>query len=498
TGFTMAPEAATERLRSVINKDFTDADYERALEALFDEGWLTLKLYFMIGLPTERDEDIEAINEMAMRALRIAKRKSGKFVNINITVSPFIPKPHTPFQWCGQINLDEMRRKLSFLKRSINSKKFKYKGHNEEMSFLEAIFARGDERLADLIEEAWRSGCRLDGWTEFFDFSKWLVAMEKTGIDGAAYAEREFREDETLPWDNIDVGVGRDFLYREYKKAVEGKITADCRKACSACGLKCEDPGVSCSTPDEGSGAGAPQAVSLPTDQSSAIRPKVRVRVEFSKTGALRYLSHLELIAAVTRALRRAGVPFDYSKGFHPKPEISFGPSLSVGVAGEKEYFDMEVFTPFDVELYGEILRSTLPDGLMINRMSVVPANLPSLTGFVDRYEYVVGHPSLPVPDLPATFERLEVSREGKTVDLAPCVESVERLEVGGGRFHEAFGHDLVWEYKLLLRDREDVRIRMSEITGAIFGIKMEDLSIIRTRMFGRSEAGTNDWKEPL
>ena len=503
TGFTMAPEAATERLRSVINKDFTDDDYERALTALFEEGWLTLKLYFMIGLPTERDEDIEAINEMAMRALRIAKRSSGKFVNISITVSPFIPKPHTPFQWYGQASLDEMKRKLGFLRRSINAKKFKYKGHNEEMSFLEAVFARGDENLAPLIEEAWRSGCRLDGWSEFFDFTKWLQAMEKTGIDGAAYAGREFSKDDPLPWDNIDVGVGKDFLYREYERAVDGRMTADCRKACSACGLSCKDVGAPAGTTG--------QDIALPAQDKDAgagvpcpSKPKIRVRTEFSKTGILRYLSHLELITSMTRALRRAGIPFDFSKGFHPKPEMSFGPPLNVGVAGEKEYFDMEVFTPFDVELYSGRLSETLPAGIRISRMAVIPMNEPSLTGFVSRYDYIVGAPKsadnfaagvgLPSPTVSETLEKVIVRREDKEVDLSPCIESVEQIENANGRFRDLFGLDLAWAYKIVLRDREDVRIRLGEITEAIFGIKMEDLSVVRTRMYGWKEG----WKEPL
>ncbi|HXW69764.1 MAG TPA: TIGR03960 family B12-binding radical SAM protein, partial [Dissulfurispiraceae bacterium] len=213
TGFTIAPEAATERLRGVINKDFTWDDYERALKALFEEGWHTLKLYFMAGLPTERDEDVEAIGGMAGVALKIAKKNTGKFVNIGVTVSPFVPKAHTPFQWYGQISLDEMRRKLHYLKESLSSRKLKFKGHDERMSFLEAVFARGDENLSPLIEKAWEAGCRLDGWSEHFNFSAWSDAMDKTGIDGAAYAERSFESNERLPWDAVDTGIKKAFLY---------------------------------------------------------------------------------------------------------------------------------------------------------------------------------------------------------------------------------------------------------------------------------------------
>jgi len=331
--------------------------------------------------------------------------------------------------------------------------------------------------------------------------------MEKTGINGAAYAEREFLADEPLPWDNIDVGVGRDFLYREYKRAIDGKMTTDCRKACSACGLKCEDTGVSHGTPEAASLAEARHAVPIPADVPSHVRPKIRLRVEFSKTGRLLYLSHLELITSISRALRRAEVPFDFSKGFHPKPEISFCPPLNVGVAGLKEYFDVEVFTPFDVELYSESLSKTLPDGLKLIRMSAVPTDWPSLTSFVSRYEYVFGVSAgtegsdgsiSTSPDLPLTFERLLVRREDKELDMAPSVEFVKRIENSDMNFQDIFGYELAWAFKLLLRDREDVKIRLGELSEAIFGIKMENLSVVRTRMFGHDKSGANDWKEPL
>jgi radical SAM family uncharacterized protein/radical SAM-linked protein len=510
TGFTMAPEAATERLRRVINKDFTDEDYERALIALFEEGWLTLKLYFMIGLPTEREEDINAISEMAMKALRIAKKSSGKFVNINITVSPFIPKPHTPFQWQGQISLDEIRRKLGILRQVLRTKKFKYKGHDERMSFLEAVFARGDAQLAGLIEEAWRNGCRLDGWSEYFDFSKWQQAMEKTGIDGASYAGRFFSKDDPLPWDNIDIGVSKDFLYSEYSKSVDEMMTPNCGRSCSACGLQCrnfEESAVTISSTNSDIGIQEKQIEpdSEPAAAASGktqLTPRLRIRSCFSKTGMLRYLSHLELITAVTRALRRAEVPVDYTKGFHPNPEISFGPPLNVGVAGTSEYFDMEVFAPFDVQLYRTLLNSTLPDGLRINEMQIIPATGPSLTGFVSRYEFIIGFPvssgknstgsSVPVPPDPGS--PIIVLREGKEKDISPCIESVERIDTGDEAVRAVIGQELEWAWRVILKDAESVRVRLGEITMALLGNKMESLVIIRIGMYGWKD----EWRRPL
>ncbi|MCI0468818.1 MAG: TIGR03960 family B12-binding radical SAM protein, partial [Nitrospirae bacterium] len=291
TGFTMAPEAATERLRNVINKDFSDEDYEKALNALFSEGWQNLKLYFMIGLPSEREEDIEAIPHMALKALKTAKKKTSRFVNISATISPFIPKSHTSFQWIGQLKMEEIQKRLAYLRERLSSKKIKFKGHNSEMSLIEAVFARGDEGLSVLLEEAWKSGCRLDGWSEVFNFKGWLDSMERTGIDGYAYAERAIGFGERLPWDNIDTGIKKEFMLMEYEQALRHEISPACSEKCSVCGLKCG--------PDFGAqGAKDIIAESIPFGSEIRIQSPViiKIRVQFSKTGMLRYLSHLELV----------------------------------------------------------------------------------------------------------------------------------------------------------------------------------------------------------
>ncbi|MBM4137005.1 MAG: TIGR03960 family B12-binding radical SAM protein, partial [Nitrospira sp.] len=299
TGFTIAPEAGSERLRRIINKDFSEEDYEKALRTLFEEGWLNLKLYFMIGLPSETEEDIEAIPEMAMKALKIAKQYTGRYVNINIGVSPFVPKPHTPFQWYGQAMTEELRRKRDFLKDVLGKKGLKVKGHDVEISLLEATFSRGDAGLAPLIEKAWSLGCRLDGWSEVFDFRKWEMAMNLTGIDASEYARKTYEKHDTFPWDTIDIGVTKEFLYKENENAISGEITPDCRKICHSCGLGCNPPtspfnkgGQRGITEKGGKGGfekggqgGITRNLSLTTD-IRRFKP-VRIRVKFSKTGRL-------------------------------------------------------------------------------------------------------------------------------------------------------------------------------------------------------------------
>lgn len=504
TGFTMAPEAATERLRGVINKDFSEEEYERALRMLFEEGWLNLKLYFMIGLPTERDEDIEAISSVAMKALRIAKKNTGRFVNIGITISPFVPKPHTPFQWCGQINLGEMKRKGGYLREALSRSKFKYKGHNEEMSLLEAVFARGDEGLSGLIEKAWQRGCRLDGWSEIFDFKKWCDAMDRTGIDASSYAERRFDVNEPLPWDKIDIGISKDFFLSEYERAIKGEMTPDCAEVCISCGLKCasEEPvvlGRQSSVFDGEFSASGPR-LCIESRQSGvesqqkeevasrplSLAPKQRVRVQFSKEGRLRYLSHLEVVTAFLRALRRAGVPVDFSKGFHPSPRVSSGPALGVGVAGEKEYFDMEILGPFDTEFFMKTLNATLPEGIRIGRMAAVSMAEPSLNAFIKRYRYRIKGKTLRVPaDEAGDTVPVVVKRDGVDIDLSPFIEDLAFLEGSGERGQGAI---------VTLRDRDPLKVRIGEIAEALFGESMKELTITRSALYGWK----GSWVEPL
>ena len=234
TGFTLAPEAGTERLRRVINKPVSDLDLMDAAETIFRSGWNTIKLYFMIGLPTETDLDLDGIIRLTNELASLGKRASKRPVQINVSVSTFVPKPHTPFQWHGQAPIEEIRRKQAYLDRGLKRRGITLKAHNPETSLLEGAFARGDRQLGRVIEEAVRLGCRFDGWTECFDFKKWTAAFQKCELDVSSYAARTFGMEEELPWDAIRSGVTREFLKSEYQRAVEEKITENCRVECGA------------------------------------------------------------------------------------------------------------------------------------------------------------------------------------------------------------------------------------------------------------------------
>jgi radical SAM family uncharacterized protein len=241
TGLTFAPEAGSQRLRDVINKGVTEEDLEKAVTFAFNEGWSTIKLYFMIGLPTETKEDLLGIKKLGYKVKDIffsmPKEKRKGNLKITLSTSCFVPKPFTPFQWVGQNSIEEFNEKINFLKDEIRDKKVTFNYHDPKLSYLEAVLARGDRRLSKAIIRAWEKGCKFDGWSDLFDFSKWMEAFKETGIDGDFYALRERSFEEVLPWDFIDTGVTKEYLIKEYKKAIEGKLTKDCRLGCNNCGI---------------------------------------------------------------------------------------------------------------------------------------------------------------------------------------------------------------------------------------------------------------------
>ena len=239
SGLTFAVEGGSQRLRDAINKNVTEEDLLNTCRIAFEGGWNSVKLYYMLGLPTETDEDIVGIAEMANQVLhcwrQYAKNKN-RGVKITISTSCFIPKPHSPFQWEVQISIEEYLRRVNLLRSSIVARNVTYNWHDAETSLIEAALSRADRRAADVIEEVWRSGGRLDAWTDYFSFDRWIKAFEKCGVDPAFYANREFSTDELLPWDVIDVGVRKAHLLRERQRCYESTLSPDCRKQCSACG----------------------------------------------------------------------------------------------------------------------------------------------------------------------------------------------------------------------------------------------------------------------
>ena len=249
SGLTFAPEAGTQRLRDVINKNLTEEEILTTCTQAFSGGWSNVKLYFMLGLPTETDEDVLGIAELVYKIIQAWKehgtnKKRG--LRVHVATAYFVPKPHTPFQWEKQITPDEYLRRCRLLKSHFYSKSIEYNYHAPDLSRLEAVFARGDRRLGAVIEEAVKNGARLDGWDEYFNYSCWFDALNTCGVDADFYTTRGYGEDEILPWDTIDVGVTKKFLKRERSRAYEALITPDCREGCAGCGANCLLKEVEC------------------------------------------------------------------------------------------------------------------------------------------------------------------------------------------------------------------------------------------------------------
>lgn len=241
TGLTFAPEAGNQRMRDVINKGVTEEDLIKSVESAFKSGWSHIKLYFMIGLPTESMEDIEGIAELAFKVVDsyygVPKDIRKKGLNVTVSTSSFVPKPFTPFQWEPQDTMNTLKEKQYFLKDKIRRKQITYNWHDSPVSFMEAVLSRGDRRLSKVLLSAWEKGCKFDGWAEYFNIDLWMESFMENKIDPVFYANRRRGYDEILPWDHIDIGISKDYLISENKKALEGRLTNDCRTGCTGCGM---------------------------------------------------------------------------------------------------------------------------------------------------------------------------------------------------------------------------------------------------------------------
>ena len=492
TGFTLAPEAGTERLRRVINKELSEADLMDAVETIFSNGWSVLKLYFMVGLPTETEEDLEGIIRLCNNILALGKKSAKRHVQINVTVSTFVPKPHTPFQWFGQATIKEIRAKQAYLAKGLRKRGITLKPHDPETSLLEAAFARGDRTLGKVIEKAVQMGCRFDGWSECFDFGKWAEAFQSCGLDLASFAYRRCGLDDPLPWDFIETGVTSEFLKRENTRALSAETTDNCRVQCEACGIGCEDGGSA--------SLGKPQTISAQTLLPAPIAKVVkegdlvtRIRFKYTKTGRLRFLSHLDLMTVFQRAAARAKVPLAFSQGFNPHPKISFGPALSVGMESETEYLDMETDPLIDLLAITKALNHSLPQGIRILEARIIPRKAPSLSGSISRYVYAVEVPgscSSNLADRVKKFgERASVivERQGKQKDIKPAIESISPAPSTDGAVLE-----------VTLQDRVEARARIQDVIEKLFEIGPEESALFRMKRTAVFCSLAGRWASPM
>jgi radical SAM family uncharacterized protein/radical SAM-linked protein len=362
TGFTVAPEAGTDRLRRVINKGITEEDLLATCKSAFALGWKLIKFYFMFGLPTETEEDLAAIGELARKAMA---QCPGKRANITVSASTFVPKPHTPFQWEPQLNIEQGFARIDFLKKNLRDKRIQLRWGDPRQSFLEGIMSRGDRRLAQLIVAAWHNGARLEAWSDHINIEIWRQAAASLGIALTNYLRRR-AFDEPLPWSHLDVGLDPGFFRQELEKGLAEGYTPDCRyNGCQNCGLcdfKKIKPVVNPSRQD----SGGEERAEVAADE---YQPPARFfyRFHYQSTGRARFISHLELIQLFFRTFRRADLPLNFSHGFNPTPKVSFSPALPLGTESLAEYLIINAYEPLDDPAeWQERLNRQLPAGLAI------------------------------------------------------------------------------------------------------------------------------------
>ncbi|GAB4229152.1 MAG: TIGR03960 family B12-binding radical SAM protein [Deltaproteobacteria bacterium] len=384
SGFTLAPEAGTERLRRSVNKEIADDDVLKTAEWIFGNGWRTLKLYFMVGLPGETAEDVRAIGVLAGRVAAVARRH-GKHASVTVSVSPFVPKPHTPFQWERQLGREDVRERVRMLRDALGrNRHVEVKSHSPEISELEGVFSRGDGRLPGVILRAYRLGARFDAWTETFRPEAWKRAFEEEGVDPLEYLlDRD--PGNPLPWDFVDAGIEREFLLSEREKARAGETTPDCRSAgCSSCGA-CP-PGLSNITyPGRiGGPSGETPAADAgsPVPHGAGMAPGYVVRISYAKEGPAKYLSGLEIQSLWGRVFRRAGLAPAYSRGFNPSPNLSLSPALAVGAESDCEFLEAEFPRPVPAADVPAKLSPHLPAGIRVTGAKAVPPGSPRLSAF--------------------------------------------------------------------------------------------------------------------
>ena len=487
TGFTFAPEAGSERLRRVINKGLSETEILLAVERAMDAGWPSVKLYLMVGHPTECQADLEELASLVDRIRAIVRRHPGTGRGVVLSISPFVPRPHTPFQFERQDDLDETRAKLRWLKKRLSSPGVQVKYHDLDGTAIEGLVSRGGRETADLIEGAWRRGARFDGWTEQLRMDAWrgsLDAMHRT--PGEAFGARD--EDEALPWEVVSYGIGREWFLRERHKAYAGVETDECKlHRCSACGV-CDFEVLQNRLADQSLVGDGLQVVEE-EGRSDNLPPATHhrsLRLRYAKDAPLRFLSHLDVLRELLRTCRRAALPLRYSEGFAPRPKLGAGPSLATGWTSSSEWLDLELSGEWDAgrlaALLEELNRHAAP-GLRFLAAGVLPEKSLSLNAAVERSAY---RATFPQPPFASAFADLDA---GCRAFLARDAVRYERERRGqGGRSKRLdlrpFVHDLAAldgrTVALELRTASDGSAKPTEILEAACGVPRHLLPLIQ------------------
>ena len=470
TGFTIAPEAGSQRLRDVINKNISEKEIFDTVREAFGMGWQVIKLYFMVGLPTETDADLEAIVDLVERLRKMDGRGRRK-AKINVSVTTLIPKPHTPFQWASQLSLEEALEKIQQLKSRLNLPGIHFKWQDPRVSLIEGLWSRGDRRLSRLLVNAYQKGCRFDGWSDQFNFRLWQAAIQETRTDIDFFTTRNRDIADPLPWDHIDNRVERKYLVKEWQKTKTGESTPDCRwgrcSQCGACDFKRIEPIVFAAEPGQ-------KAVTLEKG-IPAQRPKIfkKVCIGYSKVGPARFFGHLEMVNIIFRAVRRAGVEVKFSEGFHPLPRISFEDPLPIGTESLNEKMYLTVPATDKCAKIIDAVNRQLPEGLKFNRCEPVFKKKGKQKGVIVEYRVALQNGTFGKEALEgfrktpsAVITRQNKKGKLKKIDLKDIVLKIDADPSG--------------QLNIRLKNEAGKAARPIEIIDYIFGLPEEELKTMR------------------
>jgi radical SAM family uncharacterized protein/radical SAM-linked protein len=432
TGFTLAVEAGSERLRKIINKGLTQDEVLSMAHSVYGAGWNLIKLYFMVGLPFEEMDDVHDIIRLA-KAVAAKASKRGKHPNLNVSVAAFVPKAHTPFQWVSQLGLNESADRIRVIQEALmKHSAIRVKWNQPEMSWLEGVFSRGDRRLAEAVLQAWKLGSRFDGWTEHFNVGRWRQAFAMTNLDPDAYAHRLRDLDECLPWDHIHSRVSKHYMKEEWHRAVASVATPDCRQHCLSCGV-CDHetikPILHTSWQPPGQSVRRQEGRELPLKSA-------RYRLTFTKLDLFRHLGHLELVRLFIRAMRRAGLPLAHSEGFHPMPKVTFTCALPVGTESLAETVDVELTEFWPVHELVAKVNAQLPAPVRITMAE--PLNQGQSARIKESRFLITLNGTRPSTEALEKFLNADVvpaAKQGKrgqiVLNARPLVRSIEILSTG-------------------------------------------------------------------
>ncbi len=477
TGFTIAPEAGTERLRKIINKPITNDEIFKTCEKVLKAGWRSLKLYFMVGLPLEEEADRKAIVELCRQISALARRIQPS-CKINLSISGFVPKPHTPFQWERQLDIDELCQIRSELKKNLARGRLRFRFEDPKNTFLEGVFSRAGRELAEVIELAHKKGVCFDGWSDQFKFDLWIEAFDELGIDPNAYL-KERKENIIFPWEHLDSGVSKEFLLAERKKARQVQITEDCRLTgciynCGVCDHRQILPKVQKKpSPAQTEQQSEKQILAKLNELLPQPELYFRYLVRYRRVGELRFLGLLENNRIFTRAVRRAGLPMRYTQGFHPMPRISFGIAPPVGVESECEYLELELIEHLPIERIKNHLQKVMPEGIEIVEVREISRKAPSITQLISLIEYEVKIPDRLISKFPQEkLEQFNKSTEfiikqkrekrDRELDLKQKIKFIEKPTENTIKFGVIIA--------------EGAGVKPQEVIAGIFGLNEEEI----------------------